>query len=114
MTDSVRTGHRSKLRRMRGEGIRYDAVDANLVRSKLDRHGARHVDHSCFGRRVGDAVMTPDHSGRRTEIDDFSTPSLLHHLLGDILGYQVRTLQTDRDDLVEFLFGAVKKISVIR
>src|SRR6516225_9325682 len=83
---------------------RKDRVDPDMLRSELDRRGARHLVHRGLGGAVGDiryADVTD--RGDRGDIDDRAATLPDHHG-NDVLHGKIGALEIDGEDAVPFGF----------
>src|SRR5262249_51801569 len=90
------------------------AVDPDLVRGELHRHGAREVRDATLGGGVGDRTRTAEKARGGAYIDDLAAVALGHHAARRMLAHQERAGQRDRDHGVPLLLGDLKYVLVVR
>ena len=70
----------------RARTIGNHTIDPNMIGRELYSHGSRHVDDARLGRSICDTISPSDQAGRRAEVNDLSSASLLCHLHRDVSG----------------------------
>ena len=97
------------LNSVRFHKVRVDAVDADAVRSQLERHHTRQVVQRRLGGAVDREVSVWLHCRIRRNVDDGASLATVDHAAGHHLRYVDDCLQVHVKDGVDFSWSYVEK-----